>query len=316
MPEIQTEKDNHGKNHLCFSPDDRRSPGSFVCQRVLNEVAAITGWPPERIVLTDELLKSGDANEILVDHISAFERADLDVLYPSREQSLLARGKGTILVPFGDSQSALTVAQIALDIAAAMTLPVVFYHTTWIDQSVHSDKPEEHMCQAARQVAATLRQTAEAVGDKLIVMPRSAKTTMGCYVNQALAKTPLPLLTVAAKIRAADSTATSTARVLLQHSIGGDHEKAIKDRCLAMAGVDDLSSLKKTFQIGSTAVCMATIVTEHSTSTIAQIKYGLEHHLKEYLLAAGFKDCELHLKFQKPEPHRHRIDTASPLPCK
>jgi cation diffusion facilitator family transporter len=98
-------------------------------------------------------------------------------------------------------------------------------------------------------------------------------------------------------------------RVLLQHSIGADHEKAIKDRCLAMAGVDDLSSLK-TFQIGSTAVCMATIVTEHSTSTIAQIKYGLEHHLKEYLLTAGFKDCELHLKFQKPEPHRHRIAFA------
>ncbi|OYV27417.1 MAG: hypothetical protein B7W98_01840, partial [Parcubacteria group bacterium 20-58-5] len=148
-------------------------------QRVLSEVVSISGWPAERIVLTDELLKSGDANEILVDHISAFERADLDVLYPSREQSLLARGKGPILVPFGDSQSALTAAQIALDMAAAMILPVVFYHTTWIDQSVHSDKPEEHMCQAARQVAATLRQTAEAVGDKLIVIPRSAKTTMG-----------------------------------------------------------------------------------------------------------------------------------------
>jgi len=98
-------------------------------------------------------------------------------------------------------------------------------------------------------------------------------------------------------------------RVLLQHSIGVEHEAEIRRRCLNMVGVQDLSAVK-TFQIGSTAVCMLTVVTEHNTSTIAQMKYGLEHTLKEYLLASDFKDCELHLKFQKPEPNRHRVAFA------
>jgi cation diffusion facilitator family transporter len=98
-------------------------------------------------------------------------------------------------------------------------------------------------------------------------------------------------------------------RVLLQHSIGAEHESEIRKRCLAVVGVDSIANLK-TFQIGSTAVCLATIVTEHNTSTIATIKYGLEHALKKYILEAGFKESELHLKFQKPEPQRHRVAFA------
>ncbi len=98
-------------------------------------------------------------------------------------------------------------------------------------------------------------------------------------------------------------------RVLLQHSIGAEHEGEIRRRCLAVFGVDSLGNLK-TFQIGSTAVCMVTVTTEHNTSTIAMIKYGLEHTLKEYILGAGFKECELHVKFQKPEPQRHRVAFA------
>jgi len=98
-------------------------------------------------------------------------------------------------------------------------------------------------------------------------------------------------------------------RVLLQHSIGAEHEAEIRSRCLNMAGVQDLAAVK-TFQIGSTAVCMITVVTEHNTSTIAQIKYGLEQSLSEYLLQSDFKECELHLKFQKPEPNRHRVAFA------
>jgi cation diffusion facilitator family transporter len=98
-------------------------------------------------------------------------------------------------------------------------------------------------------------------------------------------------------------------RVLLQHSIGAEHESEIRRRCLAVVGVDSLTGLK-TFQIGSTAVCLLTVVTEHNTSTIATMKYGLEHTLKDYILSAGFKECELHLKFQKPEPQRHRVAFA------
>ncbi|MBS1992973.1 MAG: universal stress protein [Cyanobacteria bacterium SZAS LIN-3] len=186
---------------------------------VLAEVAAITGLAPEFIALAGT-----DTSGIIVDHTMAFERADLDVLSPSREQSLLARGKGPLLVPFGDSLSALPAANIAIALGKKLTLPVVFYHTTWRDESVASPKAEDHMCAEAREVAAVLKSRATTIGvefsfavetaddvaegilqcalrqgARLIIMPRSAKTTIGCYVNQALAKTPVPLLAVAAK---------------------------------------------------------------------------------------------------------------------
>jgi cation diffusion facilitator family transporter len=98
-------------------------------------------------------------------------------------------------------------------------------------------------------------------------------------------------------------------RVLLQHSIGQEHEEEITKRCLAVAGVNKVESLK-TFQIGSTAVCILTITTEHRTGTISHLKYGIEYHIKQYLLENGFSDCELNVKFEKPEPARHRIAYA------
>lgn len=98
-------------------------------------------------------------------------------------------------------------------------------------------------------------------------------------------------------------------RVLLQHSIGQEHEEEITKRCLAVAGVNKVESLK-TFQIGSTAVCILTVTTEHRTGTISHLKYGIEYHIKQYLLDSGFNDCELNVKFEKPEPARHRIAYA------
>jgi nucleotide-binding universal stress UspA family protein len=187
--------------------------------RVLAEVATLTGVPARAIAIT-----ACDADCILIDHTTAFERADLDVLYPSREKTLLARGKGPLLVPFGDSNTALPAANIAIMLGKTLSVPVVFYHTTWVDEAVTSRAPEDHMCQGAREIAELLKQNATKAGIefsfaietaddvaegilqcalrrsvRLIVMPRSAKTTIGCYVNQALAKTPVPLLAVASK---------------------------------------------------------------------------------------------------------------------
>ena len=98
-------------------------------------------------------------------------------------------------------------------------------------------------------------------------------------------------------------------KVLLQHSIGQEHEDEITKRCLAVAGVNKVEGLK-TFQIGSTAVCILTIITEHRTGTISHLKYGIEHHIKQYLLENGFNECDLSVKFEKPEPARHRIAYA------
>jgi hypothetical protein len=188
---------------------------------VLAEAAAGTGLSNAEIEITNQ---EGDG--IIIDHATAFERADLDVLYPSREKTLLARGKGPLLVPFGDSLSAFPAAKIAIDLGKKLALPVVFYHTTWKDQETPSTDPADHMCEGAREVQKLLTdaatkagidfsfaiETADDVAEgilhcamrlsvRLIVMPRSAKTTLGCYVNQALAKTPVPLLAVAANLQ-------------------------------------------------------------------------------------------------------------------
>jgi nucleotide-binding universal stress UspA family protein len=187
--------------------------------RILEEVAGLTGLPAGAIDISESA-----ADCILVDHILAFERADLDVLYPSREKTILGRGRGPLLVPFGDSHTALPAANIAIMLGKLLALPVVFYHTTWADETVTSQVPADHMCEGAKEVAVLLRQNATNAGiefsfvietaddvaegilqcalrqsARLIVMPRSAKTTIGCYVNQALAKTPVPLLAVPSK---------------------------------------------------------------------------------------------------------------------
>lgn len=201
----------------------QRSPADLIREQnslVLADAANLTGFSIDEIAVT-----AVETQGILVDHTMAFERADLDVLYPSRERALLARGRGPILVPFGDSLSAVRAAQIALDLAGRLALPVVFYHTTWKDDTVQSEKPDDHMCNGAKMAAGALKQlaqgarveftfaieTADDVADgilqcamrhsaRLIVMPRSAKTTIGCYVNQVLGKTPIPLLAVAARL--------------------------------------------------------------------------------------------------------------------
>jgi hypothetical protein len=127
-------------------------------------------------------------------------------------------------VPFGDSLTAFPAANMAITLGKKLALPVVFYHTTWKDEEEQSTDPADHMCDGARAVRKLLEETATKAGVefsfaietaddvaegilqcamrlsvRLIVMPRSAKTTLGCYVNQALAKTPVPLLAVAAK---------------------------------------------------------------------------------------------------------------------
>ena len=98
-------------------------------------------------------------------------------------------------------------------------------------------------------------------------------------------------------------------RVLLQHSIGAEHETELRNRCLNVHGVNSVESLK-TFQVGQMAVCMLVVTTRHSADTVTYIKYGIEHHLRNYLFANDFKECEIHIKFQKPDPERHRVAYA------
>lgn len=160
---------------------------------------------------------------IVVDHGQTAEYEEVDTLYPRLETGLFARGSGPIVVPFGDSLEAVPQAERSCVLAQKLALPMVLYHTTWADSGITSAKPADHMCAAARQVEQRLTQMATGYGLKvksvietaddvvegiirctlresarLIVMSRSSKTTVGCYVEQALKQSPVPLLAIAA----------------------------------------------------------------------------------------------------------------------
>ncbi len=186
-------------------------------KRILDDVRRSTGI--EKVNVSAQV-----AGGIVVDHHgTSLECEEVDTLYPRRETTLLARGKGAVLIPFGDSVEAVTAAERAFAIARALALPVVLYHTTWKDAKVGSDTPQDHMCAEAHDVSCRLQALAHLHGLKckvvvetaddvvegiircamresasLIVMTRSSKTTVGCYVDQALKQSPVPLLAIAA----------------------------------------------------------------------------------------------------------------------
>ena len=135
----------------------------------------------------------------------------------------------------------MPAAEIAFDLAQNLELPVVLYHTTWTVPGLSATDAKEHMCSSAQALLKTLQTMAEKSGvectvvvetaddvvegllhcalrqsARLIVMSRTAKTTIGCYVSQTLRKTPIPLLAIAsprlkAKARSA-AEASQTAK--------------------------------------------------------------------------------------------------------
>lgn len=119
----------------------------------------------------------------------------------------------------------------------------------------------------------------------------------------------LGLLVAALIARTGFTLFRSAMQVLLQRSLGEDHQLRINEICMETPGIEAVTSIR-TFRIGHTAVCLASMITRHNRPTIQHIKYGLEQALREYLLSHDFKDADIHLKFAYPEPERHRIAYA------
>ncbi len=198
---------------ICASVSD-----ALVRQRelIVEDVRRTTG-------LASVLFVPTPISGIVVDHGQTAEYEDVDTLYPRLESTLCERGCGPILIPFGDSLEAVSAAERSFELARRLALPVVLYHTTWVDPDRESLKPAEHMCAEAVVVNDRLAnlageyglqvksviETAEDVVEgivrcgmresaRLIVMSRSSKTTVGCYVDQALRQSPISLLAIAA----------------------------------------------------------------------------------------------------------------------
>jgi hypothetical protein len=182
-------------------------------------------------------------NSIVVSNELALVRRDLTVLHPFDEVQVL-RASGSILVPFGDGDSGLIAASLAIPLAKALSLEVLFYHTTWRSETTTSEEPAAHMCVQARahqqrlqklaQAAAVPHRMAIEMADdvvfgmlhcalnggvhrhaepapvNLIVMAHGVNTYLGSYVEKALKVSPTPIL-VAAILTSATPGATPPA---------------------------------------------------------------------------------------------------------
>lgn len=167
-------------------------------------------------------------NAIIVNNGLALKRRDLTVLQPFEETNVLRVG-GTILVPFGDGDSGLISSNVAIPLAKATTLDVMFYHTTWRNESVASDSPADHMCTEAASHQTMLQELATENGVNhtfavemaddvvmgmlncalnggvsveepnpvnLIVMAHGVNTHLGSYVEKALNVSATPILVI------------------------------------------------------------------------------------------------------------------------
>lgn len=120
---------------------------------------------------------------------------------------------------------------------------------------------------------------------------------------------PLGLLVAVLIARTGRQLFVSAWRVLLQHSIGIKEDAIIRDLAEHVPGVVKVTDLK-TFQVGHIAVCMITVTTRAGATTIPHVKYAIEHALEKFLLGLDFKECEIHIRIERPEPMHKRVAFA------
>lgn len=123
----------------------------------------------------------------------------------------------------------------------------------------------------------------------------------------------LGLVVAAMIMRTARELFVTGWRVLLQHSIGEEHEESLREACLRVSNVKAVAELK-TFQVGHTAVVMVTCETLAESHGATYVKRAVENAIEAYLLAGGedaqFKAADIHVKMQRPDPRRHRVGYA------
>ncbi|MCA9800675.1 MAG: universal stress protein [Cyanobacteria bacterium HKST-UBA02] len=200
-----------------------------LCRRVETAVALKTGLKPLTqfaIVCSDLESESLEPGGILISRLDpltqtlAHQSRVVPVVASYDEVAVCGRcSSGPVLIPFGDEESGLHGAAVGLPLARILGLTVVFYHTTWRDESVDSALAEDHMCQAARGILERLVSMASAEGvthrtvietaddvvegmlhcamreqSSVIVLARGPRTGLGSYVTQSLAQSPIPVV--------------------------------------------------------------------------------------------------------------------------
>lgn len=184
--------------------------------------AAIAGLEGDRASIAAALAARGNA--VAVSDRPERHFAGQSAIYPADEIEFTRNRDGAprVLLPFGTGPDAAAALEGLADVLGSMPAKeVVLYHTTWRNPEVSGDDPERHVCPEAAAVRVALEarldrlgwvrrtvvETAEAVpagiaqralGElcSLICMARSPHVVKGSYVDELLARTAVPLLTV------------------------------------------------------------------------------------------------------------------------
>lgn len=98
-------------------------------------------------------------------------------------------------------------------------------------------------------------------------------------------------------------------RALLQRSIGKEKEEGIRQIALRVEGVSGIEKLI-TFSVGSTAVCIITVVSRARANMIKHIRRTTELRLGDYLKQEGFSSHEIYVRLQMPDPGFYRVAEA------
>jgi len=98
-------------------------------------------------------------------------------------------------------------------------------------------------------------------------------------------------------------------RALLQRSIGKDKEEEIKKIASRIEGVNNVDKLM-TFSVGSTAVCIITVISRVRANMIKHVRRTAEVRLSRYLKEAGFAGHEIYVRLQMPNPNFYRVAEA------
>ncbi len=185
--------------------------------RVRADVAALTGIDSKQV----QVIGDFPAGCIAVDNLPICSRHDVIWVVPMDERGLTTRGRGNILVPFGNGVSALKALALAGPIAQSSGLPLLFYHTSWKNPQVASKDPADHICLDARAIqtklvasaaslgvqASSVIECAEDVADgilhtamltqsRIIVMPQSQMVEVGDYCYRVKDKSPVPVMII------------------------------------------------------------------------------------------------------------------------
>lgn len=154
-------------------------------------------------------------------------RQDLIVLQSKDARRIDLSEKRCIFIPFGTGESALHAAPPAIEIARKTGMPLVFYHTTWRNESLSSKDPRDHMEQAAKAVQQRLKtwiaqaelpeptvivEMADDVMEgilfsaivhkaALIATACNPQMTHGSYAVRLQTESPIPILSVGPKVK-------------------------------------------------------------------------------------------------------------------